>query len=377
MKQKKKEARPKFYGCRRILMGTLTVLLSIFFVPLILTSPELIWILDKNTRQFNLIPMPANKESDTIAFICSDYYSSLYTVYPDGSHLRKIRNNPMEMLYELSWAPDGYWLAAIVQNHVYIIWEEPKNEIYRIRFDGLDSKRLTYNHYREVSPYWSHDGRSITYISNQGIHRISADGEKMSLIDHRARRVSPRHPVSWSADGKVLMEDPNDSSSLLYSTNLDGFDLQTLKDIRISASDIQWAPNNEQFLVSTLKSVSVFNTKTKVADLTVNMRMIHDVRWSPNGKWIAISGNRYRHSGGLHILDVETGLVQEVNDGFIRHHLYDNSISWSPDGEWVAFIFNVPHSYKNQLFKIKRDGTALQQLTDLDCRVTEVSWSPK
>ncbi|MCY4536846.1 MAG: hypothetical protein OXE52_01305, partial [Chloroflexi bacterium] len=53
------------------------------------------------------------------------------------------------------------------------------------------------------------------------------------------------------------------------------------------------------------------------------------------------------------------------------------AISWSPDSEWIAFSTYPRGGEDSRIFKIKRDGTALHQLTRIDCGITEISWSPK
>ncbi|MCY3780804.1 MAG: hypothetical protein OXG78_10890 [Chloroflexi bacterium] len=50
------------------------------------------------------------------------------------------------------------------------------------------------------------------------------------------------------------------------------------------------------------------------------------------------------------------------------------SPTWSPDNEWIAF---TKGGVDRQLFKIRRDGSDLQQLTDLDCDIKVASWSPR
>ena len=116
---------------------------------------------------------------------------------------------------------------------------------------------------------------------------------------------------------------------------------------------------------------------------------VKSTRWAPNGRWIAIISEEDVHGengestkigdgestgfisvqDNLYVLDIHRGRVEEViND------IYSTGVSWSPDSEWIAFVSKF---HDGQLFKIKRDGTAMQQLTDLDCRVSEISWSPK
>lgn len=388
MEEKKQVPFPKLYGCRRmlyrccrmlyrccrILLIACVALFSICLIPLILTSPELNWHIDNNIKQYaRIYTIPVNKESDIIAFICehSRYRSSVYTVRPDGSHLRRIRDHPFESHTDLTWAPDGIWMAMVVKNHAYIIWEDPKYEIYRMRFDGLDAKRLTYNHYREISPLWSQEGASILYASIRGLHQISANGHEIS----QSGAAYPS-PFIWTSDREFFV------GSLIPDTaNLGGLDLELLgleEGVRI-----EWGSNGEQTFYHTRfrfpDRLYVFNVKTKVQDFAVNMYYISDAQWSPNGKWISIVGKRDEDDNdgeGLYLFDVNTGFIRDFNESISKSigSTLSMLVSWSPDSKWIAFSRGYPD---DALFKIKSDGTALQKLVDLNCAISEVSWSPK
>jgi len=384
MKEKKQVSFSKLYGCRRMLYGCRRILLiacvalfSICLAPLILTSPELNWHIDNNIKQYaHIYTIPVNKESDIIAFICEDsrYRSSIYTVHPDGSHLRRIRDHPFESHTDITWAPDGIWMAMVVKNHAYIIWEDPKYEIYRIRFDGLDSKRLTYNHYREFSPRWSQEGASILYTSIRGLHQISASGHEIS-------QSGAAYPSSfiWTSDGEFFVD--RYGSPIPHTANLGGLDLELPGLEEGARIEWGWGSNGEQTFYHTRfrfpDRLYVINVKTKVQDFAVNMYTIYDAQWSPNGKWISIVGRRDDNDGeSLYLFDVNTGFIRDFNESISKSIGSTPSmlVSWSPDSKWITFSRGYPD---DALFKIKSDGTALQKLVDLNCAISEVSWSPK
>ena len=126
-------------------------------LPFILTAPELHWHIDNNIRPPLITPAPTNRTSDLIAFICEGRYDgwpdAIYTVHPDGSHLRQIRARPYQSYSQMTWSPDGAWLLFVASNHFLTMLPDEKYEVYRIRFDGLDSRRLTYNRIIEVAPF--------------------------------------------------------------------------------------------------------------------------------------------------------------------------------------------------------------------------------
>ena len=390
-REKDKPSRPalRAMGCRRLLLAACLGLSLICIAPFVLTSPELHRHIDHNIMPPVITPAPASKESEMIAFTCKEsgvfHRNRLYIVNSDGSHLRLIGDHPLKRYMNISWSPDGVWILALVENHAFSLWIHPKYEIYRLRFDGLDSRRLTYNYYDETALQWSDDGRSISFVSNNSIHRISVSGDEISRVDHPSVGLpESRGSRIWARSSDNQMFAFSKIFQIFYSTNPDGSDLQELIRMNYTVEGVKWAPNNEQILYyGTSEKLVVYNVKTKEEDLSLNMGLTHRARWSPDGKWIAIVGRTEtedaRRGIYLYLLEVATGDVRKVTEDDIAIF---SSISWSPDSEWIAFSDNVSSfetedKYIGRLFKIKRDGRALQQLADMDCWITGLSWSPK
>lgn len=389
-------------GWRRLLSISSLALISVcflcalyFFTPVIYYKPEVQRFLD-SVKQLTYFPSQAPKESDLIAFVCDQrrgYGSNLYTVYPDGTNLRLISNSFSKDHYSLDWSPDGIWLAMNMKDEGHWSWirrwtyESHRSEVYSIRFDGSVIKRLTYNRYDEYEPRWSNDGESILFDSG-GLHSVSANGGVIEQINQ-----SKLGFYSLSHNGLLLSIDHNRTGdpALDYSLHEDSAGLKLLVSPEAHlffANRRQWSRNDEAFLYSDqFKGLQVFNMKTLLKVNTTNLSA-GPVSWSPNGKWLAIIRNsdkfatrgdwiRVSDNGSpddrsrryLHLLDMATGQVS----AFLQDIKYV-PIAWSPDSEWVAFS---SASQDNQLYKIRRDGTELQQLTDFDCRMSEISWSPR
>ena len=266
-------------------------------------------------------------------------------------------------------------------------WELLGSEVYSIRFDGSVIRRLTYNRDYEHDPRWSKDGTSIFFDSG-GLHSVSANGGEIKKINQLSRGY-----YSLSQNGLLLSIDHNRTGdpALDYSLHQDSSRLKLLVIPEASNAfynELQWLPNDEAFFYSDqYKGVQVYNTKTLRRMDTPSLGR-GPASWSPNGKWLAIIGfsgkfaahgdwirisdeeNMDKRSRGyLYLLDMDTGRLNAV-----LQDIKYVPIAWSPDSEWIAFVSN---QNDGQLFKVRRDGTALQQLADLDCRISEISWSPK
>ena len=389
-------------GCvKQILTCSLALILVLspcaffLFAPLIYRVSEVQRFID-GVKQLTSFSTLAQKESDLIAFVCHHrrgYGSNLYTVHPDGKQLRLLRSSFSTIQYSLDWSRDGIWLAMNMKDEGYWDWNRHwgwelfGSEVYSIRFDGWVIRRLTYNRYDEHDPRWSKDGTSIFFDSG-GLHSVSANGGEIKQINQLSRGS-----YSLSQNGLLLSIEHNRTGdpALDYSLHRDASGLTFLvkPEAPIAFNDPQqWSRNDEAFLYfDGYTGLAVFNMKTLLR-VDVPRWGIGPGRLSPDGKWVAATSVRKdnpaygewirinddesphdRSRRYLYLLDMDTGQLK----AFIHYIKYVGT-TWSPDSEWIAFVSS---SNDGQLFKIRRDGTGLQQLTELDCHITEISWSPK
>lgn len=84
----------------------------------------------------------------------------IYTVHPDGSALTRLTHRPGNDAHS-TWSPDGQWLAfmsstggfndeAALHPHN----PQPYGDLYVMRADGSDVRRLTDNQFEEGTPVW-------------------------------------------------------------------------------------------------------------------------------------------------------------------------------------------------------------------------------
>ena len=329
-------------------------------------------------------------------------------MHPDGSNLRLLRENPSQAHAGLSWSPNGNWIAFHTRVSSYYwsfsrhwSYEGSTPEIYRIRFDGSISKRLTYNDDREEIPKWSKDGKHIFYASG-GLRQISiltgeirviydqlfwiydltSDGSTAAFAGYFESSASPSGADKRGNRNEVLIP------YAIYRMDADGSGLQLLQYLDDSVYGMQWSPDNSFLLYHRYNGRPfVLNVRTREEVHAPAVRTLR-AKWSPDSRWLAIIGEEgkyleddewhktsdYDHDpaslvDNLYLLDFKTGEIEQIIDD-----VNAVGLAWSPDSEWIAF--SRP-AYLGQLYKIRRDGTDLQQLTNLECGVSEASWSPK
>ena len=126
-------------------------------------------IIDVATRAVNVITTGAGHENfpswspkgDRIAFTSDrdgDY--EIYTIRPDGTDLKRLTHTPGNDAHN-AWSPDGEWIAftsarggfkdeAALHPHN----PQPYGDIYVMRADGSDVRKLTDNQFEEGTPSW-------------------------------------------------------------------------------------------------------------------------------------------------------------------------------------------------------------------------------
>ena len=102
-------------------------------------------------------------------------------------------------------------------------------EIYIMKADGSDQRRLTRNIYEDNHPVWSPDCSRIAFSSDRGghfdIYVMDADGLNVQRLTTKGDNEEP----SWSPDGTRLVFQYNMNSNCeIYTMNLDGSGLQRL-----------------------------------------------------------------------------------------------------------------------------------------------------
>jgi Tol biopolymer transport system component len=98
---------------------------------------------------------------DRIAFVSdrNDDYE-IYSIRPDGSGLKRLTRSPGNEGH-LAWSPDGKWIAFASARTGFVDEAllhpyngQPTGEIFVMRADGTNVKRLTENPFEDATPAW-------------------------------------------------------------------------------------------------------------------------------------------------------------------------------------------------------------------------------
>jgi TolB protein len=255
----------------------------------------------------------------------------IFTMNPDGSHLRRFINTPGDAASVFSdWSPDGRRL-------VFDSDRSGNVELYVATRDG-DIRRLTRNSADDVHPTWSPDGRHLAFESHRSglpqVYVMKVDGSHVRKVTRIAGgAIEP----AYSPTGKwiAFVAGPERRTSL-YVVRPDGSDLRRLTPPSMNAGHPSWSPDGRKI---------VFNSNFE----------------KPNGRIWTVR------------LD---GSLRQLTRG--SNGLEDFEAAYSPDGDFIAFTRFRGTPDNADIWVMKADGSHARNLTPrlagFDLGVT---WAPK
>ena len=125
----------------------------------------------------------------------TDIESDIYMIKLDGSEQRRLTNSPGLDGFS-AWSPDGRRIAFTSDRN------SGNWELYFMNSDGIEQQCLTNTSEEDEGvPAWSPDGEKIAYVvdplGESTIHVMNADGSNQ-------RRLVDGNWPSWSPDGERL-----------------------------------------------------------------------------------------------------------------------------------------------------------------------------
>lgn len=134
----------------------------------------------------------------------SGSHTQIYLMSADGTDAERLPQKRRRNNEQPAWSPSGKWLAFVSETTC-------KNasvsnfDIWVMRPDGSDKRRLTTGCFDELEPEWSPDGRRIAFQSvgpgNPEIFVMRSDGSRMRRI---TTHDSIDGNVAWSPDGTSI-----------------------------------------------------------------------------------------------------------------------------------------------------------------------------
>jgi TolB protein len=263
--------------------------------------------------------------------------TDLWVMRQDATNMRRLTRNRLHNDTP-TWSPDGKRIA-------FVSGSRTSSQIWLIDSNGTHGQRLTAGPALDQQPAWSPDGRRIAFV-----RALSATSQGIIVIDVATRLESLvasapgayRHPT-WSPDGRRIAfsyaRHPQSGRYGIYVVRADGSRLHKIS--RDSRNDY-WDP-----------------------------------AWSPSGGRIAFSlvlpsGKGYR--ADLMVMSAEGGAERTLvraTTGWVYF-----SPSWSPDGGALVFVALHATDRLGRITYVNADGRRRHALHQLLGDNRAPAWQP-
>ncbi len=278
------------------------------------------------------------------------------------------------------WSPDGSHIA-------FHSTRDGNFEIYVMKSDGTEQRRLTHNPWADAFPAFSPDGQTlvfsarrdgwITTPSRNQLYLIDVDGEnlqQLTLDSHleedpgrpSSNNVYPRfHPEGWVA----FLSDRSNGWLEVFRIDPDGRGLKRLTHGRRNHYNLVVSPGGERLCFDTHKDRHptaairdggwdihcVASEGGPYLNLTANPRYEdYDSTMSPDGQRIIY--NRSGHRGLFMMNGDGSG---QTDEAFYEESAF--SPRWSPDGR--RLLFTSTRDGHRELYVMELETRAVERLT--------------
>ncbi len=246
---------------------------------------------------------------DLTGRIVFDDFEDVFAMDVDGSNVVKVASDPAGSEFDGAWSPGGEWV--VYRDSTRGINED--DEIYVARADGSEKRNLTNDPANDWGPDWSPDGTTIIFNSDRdgGAIRgytVHADGSNLRRLPIEGWVEYP----SFSPDGmRITYMGANGTNYEIFVA-----DLATGETTQITASPGQdgwpvWSPDGAAIAFMSVRDDCAIappgsdcwatedddehNDIWLVSPDGTNLRRVtpeagHFVAWSPDGRYLLISG---------------------------------------------------------------------------------------
>jgi len=357
-------------------------------------------VLDKQSQYAEFIAISPDNQSVAYQWTALDGKSELRVAEIDGKRPRVlIRSDALEYSVPIQWSrdgksilvslqrPDRTWQLALVSaedgavrplkemgaarpihasispDGEFVVYDAPQTDsssardVFIVRTDGSDDRRLVEHSANDADPVWTPDGSRVLFASDRS---GSMDVWGVSVV---GGAVQGEPEVIHRNIGRMTLRGLTDTGAYFYYATVGAVDVYhadlTAEGAKnpvavassYSGSNISsaWSPDSRRVAYVSRRGLIGFDRMSMTLvvrdvrsgeqrEFTPEMNGFMVAGWSPNGRSVLIVGSEMNNRPGLFVVDTESGAVTVAREGqdLVR-------VDWRSDGR---LLFYVPSTGK-------------------------------
>ncbi len=320
-------------------------------------------------------------DGETILFRSEREGGGIYLMGATGESIRRVS----DFGYNPAWSPNGEQVLVTTESVIQPLTRPTKSQLWSINVSNGGRHLITEGD--ALQPTWSPHGHRIAYWSRaqggQGdVWTMSADGSNAVRVTNDA--AMDWNPA-WSPDGRYLYFCSDRSGNMnLWRVPITEKTGKLLGDAEAVTSGagtasqhISLAQDGRRIAyvaheeIKNLRKVTFDPSTEKILGEPIPITrgsskgLFPDP--SPDGEWLAYYSLGKQQA--IFIIGTDGAGMRQLTDDAFK----DREPRWSPDGKRIAFTSD--RSGTSQIWAIDRDGSGLQQLTQMVGAHHSV-WSP-
>ncbi len=293
---------------------------------------------------------------------------AIHIVSPLGGPARRLSDFPARL--QLSWSPDGRWLAAAKAPS----GNDPPGGIHLISGANGELRALTLPKPRayDLSPSFSPDGKTLAYASCEGggnptcdVHVLSLDSELRPRGEPRplTRQLAWMSGLSWTRDGRTIVyASGGGAAGDLWRVPADGSAAPERVELAGKVNSPSTAHSRDRLaFVRQVGDADLYGLRLggSPTPLVQSTFLELQPQYSPDGLRIAFVSGRGGHGTEIWLAGADGSSPTRLTRGPGRGQGYPG---WSPDGLSIVFDSQAEGG-RITVWTIGVDGSGLRQIT--------------
>ncbi|HEV8264881.1 MAG TPA: S9 family peptidase [Gemmatimonadales bacterium] len=255
--------------------------------------------------------------------------TDLYLVSADGRTTRQLTYTEGEDETGARWQPRGGGAIGFVSSR-----DAKKRQLFLIRPDGGEARRVTNTDDGIGAWAWSRDGAWIAYIAGpEGKRQVWVlPGDGSGKAEQLTKHATSVETFAWSEDGRAIYFTASDEPDSTRRRRVkEKFDVRVM---------------NEPAAATHLWALEVATKSEK--RLTQGALRVTGVELSRDGRWAAFRGrptDRYADDRAteLYLVNLASGAMERLTENYVG----EGAVSFSPDSRLIAFTADRDFHFGN------------------------------